>query len=321
MAGDIYVIITGSNNRLWPRCLEQNLVAMGFDTPYFETWFAKDYDAYLALQQKDAITGTPQADIKAQATLWFNRATKLTQSAGDLWLHREGTDLYWAETTDAEAVFDPIEGDEVMIAKPVTKWSNRNQKTQTLGWDSIHPKARNYIVTQQAMFHIANADMQNYFRALVGGAPLDPWHNRPDWKAALGDKSLVKYPPLTEFAIIRMLETVKQTVANSSGQVVQRTMKNKELRCSENELRSHIAELMEQQGGICRLTGLQMHLDKQDGADLDMLVSLDRIDSSGHYEIGNLQLVCRFVNFWKSSQDNGRFLELLDLIVERRTLS
>jgi len=321
MAGEIYVIMTGNDNQLWPRCMEQSLVAMGFDTPYFETWHAKDYDAYLALQHKDAKAGTPQADIKAQATLWFNRATKLSESVGDLWLHREGADLYWAETTDAGPVFDPISDSEVMIAKPVTKWSKRNRKTQALGWDSIHPKARNYIVAQQAMFHIANADIQDYFRALVEGAPLDPWHNRSDWKAALGDKSLVKHPPLTEFAITRMMETVKQTVANSSGQVVQRTMKNKELRCSDDELRSHIAELMEQQGGICKLTGLQMHLDKQDGADLDMLVSLDRIDSNGHYEIGNMQLVCRFVNFWKCSQDNGRFLELLDLIFKQRGLS
>ena len=65
---------------------------------------------------------------------------------------------------------------------------------------------------------------------------------------------------------------------------------------------------------------LDRTLDKQDGVDLDMLVSLDRIDSNGHYEIGNMQLVCRFVNYWKSSQDNGRFLELLDLIIERRML-
>ncbi|TIN95537.1 MAG: hypothetical protein E5Y06_12360 [Mesorhizobium sp.] len=114
---------------------------------------------------------------------------------------------------------------------------------------------------------------------------------------------------------------MKQTVANSSGQIVQKTMKDKKLLCSEKEMRAHIEQLMETQGGICKLTGLRMHLDKQDGADNDMLVSLDRIDSDGHYEIGNVQLVCRFVNFWKSSQGNGRFLELLDRIVEHRKLS
>lgn len=319
MTGQVYAIMTGNDNRLWPRCLDEDLVAMGFGTPYFDAWHSNDYGAYLALSRADAKAGVTEAEIKSQATLWFNRATALTQSTGDLWLHRDGADLYWAETVDAPPVFDAIDNDEIMIAKPTTKWSRRNKRTEALGWGSIHPKAKNYIVTQQAMFHVANPDMQRYFRALVDGTSLAPWHDRPDWQAALGTKSLVRHPPLAEFAIARMMETVKQTVANSSGQIVQKTMKDKKLLCTEDEMRSHIAELMEQQQGFCKLSGLRMHLDRQDAVDVDLLVSLDRIDSNGHYAIGNVQLVCRFVNFWKSSQDNGRFLELLDRIVEHRT--
>lgn len=37
--------------------------------------------------------------------------------------------------------------------------------------------------------------------------------------------------------------------------------------------------------------------------DPEMLCSLDRIDSNGHYERGNLQIVCRFVNRWSDSVD------------------
>ncbi len=45
-----------------------------------------------------------------------------------------------------------------------------------------------------------------------------------------------------------------------------------------------------------------------------MLVSLDRIDSSGHYQEGNFQVVCRFVNMWKGSSSDGELRRLLALL-------
>ena len=48
--------------------------------------------------------------------------------------------------------------------------------------------------------------------------------------------------------------------------------------------------------------------------DPEMLCSLDRIDSSGHYERGNLQLVCRFINRWKSDGDVNEFRRLIKVL-------
>lgn len=42
--------------------------------------------------------------------------------------------------------------------------------------------------------------------------------------------------------------------------------------------------------------------------------SLDRIDSDGHYEKGNLQLVCRFINFWKQAADDQEFRPLINFV-------
>jgi hypothetical protein len=42
--------------------------------------------------------------------------------------------------------------------------------------------------------------------------------------------------------------------------------------------------------------------------------SLDRKDSSRGYEPGNLQIVCRFVNFWKSATPDSEFSRLLALL-------
>ncbi|WP_299844379.1 hypothetical protein [uncultured Jannaschia sp.] len=45
-----------------------------------------------------------------------------------------------------------------------------------------------------------------------------------------------------------------------------------------------------------------------------MLPSADRIDSSGHYEEANLQLVCRFINFWKQATPDDEFRRLIGIV-------
>lgn len=321
MAGEIYIVMTGNGNELWAECLERKLVALGFDAPYFDAWKANDYAAYLAIGKAAAPAGTPDANIKAQSTLWFNRATRLTESEDDLWLHRDGNNLYWAYTTTDPPIFERY-GEQIMLAKPVGGWSRRNRKSVALTWDSIHPKAKDYLLTQQAVLRVANEDMKAYIHASIDGDDLGEWHNRPDWRERLGEdkgRTLGRNVELSDFAITRMMQSIRDTVKNSSGQQVLRTMKDKKLLCPEPEMKAHLIQLMKEQQGLCAITRLPMHLDGNENIDFDMLASADRIDSNGHYEIGNIQLVCRFVNFWKCAQENGRFLDLLEKIVARRS--
>jgi len=320
MAGEIYIVMTGNGNELWADCLERKLVALGFDEPYFDAWKANDYSAYLAIERAAAPAGTPDANIKAQSTLWFNRATRLAESEDDLWLHRDDNNLYWAETTADPPVFERY-GNQVMLAKPVRGWSRRNQKSVAMTWNSIHPKAKDYLVTQQAVFRVANEDMRSYIRCLIDGDELGEWHERSDWRERLGEdrgKTLGRNLELSEFAITRMMLSIRDTVKNSNGQLVLKTLKDKRLLCSEAEMRAHLVQLMKSQHGLCAITKLPMHLDGQENLDKDMLASADRIDSNGHYAVGNIQLVCRFVNFWKCAQENGRFLDLLERVTARR---
>ncbi|VVT31153.1 conserved hypothetical protein [Rhizobium sp. EC-SD404] len=319
MAGQIYVIMTGNDNELWPRCLKENLVALGFDKPYFDAWSANDYNAYLDLERATAKPGDTEGDIKGRATLWMNRGTDLTSSMGDLWLHRDkGKDsLYWAETTGADPVFHPYE-DRVMLAKPVTKWSRHDRNGKPLSWRTIHPVAKDYIVSMAAMFSVANEDMKVYLRAVVDGDDLSHWHSRAKWKTRLGEqKTLATSATLLELTLSNLMLSITETVKNANGQKVFKHLKNKEIHCSEPEMKAHLHELFVAQQGRCKITGLPMHLHGSDDCDSDMLVSPDRIDSSGHYAIGNMQLVCRFINFWKMAQDNNRFLELLELVAAK----
>lgn len=103
------------------------------------------------------------------------------------------------------------------------------------------------------------------------------------------------------------------TAAQSNGQQVLKAVKVKECRFSLEELRSYIEALIRDQGRACAITGLPLQFE---GAadDPEMLCSLDRIDSDGHYERGNLQIVCRFVNRWKSDSDDADFRRLIEVV-------
>lgn len=116
-----------------------------------------------------------------------------------------------------------------------------------------------------------------------------------------------------EKSIIAMRLSVENTVKNANGQVVQRVMKNKELRMTSAELEKLIASLLDLQDNRCALTGIPFQFLGPD-ADKSVLPSLDRIDSAGHYEVGNLQVVCQFINFWKGDSDNAEFQRLLMLV-------
>ncbi|MDB5407735.1 MAG: hypothetical protein JWL84_2647 [Rhodospirillales bacterium] len=116
-----------------------------------------------------------------------------------------------------------------------------------------------------------------------------------------------------EKSIIAMRMSVENTVKNANGQLVQRIMKNKELRMSSLQLEKVVAALLDVQENKCALTGIPLQFHNRD-ADKNLLPSLDRIDSNGHYEEGNLQVVCQFINFWKGDSDNEEFKTLLMVV-------
>lgn len=112
----------------------------------------------------------------------------------------------------------------------------------------------------------------------------------------------------------RMVETAIKTVAQANGQVVESSAKVKENHFPTVEaFQAYVAGLLKAQGGRCALSSLSLQLDGQE-TDRQMLASLDRIDSAGHYAPGNLQVVCQFINRWKGADDNAEFVRLLQLL-------
>lgn len=161
-----------------------------------------------------------------------------------------------------------------------------------------------------------SANYAAYVIALINGNDLSSWHDSVLWKSK--QASAVQQPVLFATSIQKsvtdMAWQAMATAAGANGQTVERIVKVKNFGFKDREeLERHIFDLLEAQENRCVLSGLPLqfsgsHDDKQ------MLCSLDRIDSAGHYERGNLQIVCRFINFWKNNSDNNEFARLLGIV-------
>ena len=110
-----------------------------------------------------------------------------------------------------------------------------------------------------------------------------------------------------------MTRTLLNTVAGANGQMVERRVKEKMTSLSAQEWEDLLRQMMGEQQDRCALTGLPLGYDKECD-DSELLVSLDRIDSAGHYTPDNVQLVCRFINRWKSDDSDQLARRLIELI-------
>jgi hypothetical protein len=81
----------------------------------------------------------------------------------------------------------------------------------------------------------------------------------------------------------------------------------------DTHFRLHVAELLARQENRCAITNLPLQF-AGDWDDEERLASLDRIDSNGAYAPNNLQVVCRFVNRWKSDDSDENFRRLIELV-------
>jgi hypothetical protein len=131
------------------------------------------------------------------------------------------------------------------------------------------------------------------------------------WMSKLERQNTGHYLGSRDIAIWNMAEQANQTAKQSYGQTVERTIKIKDLRLTKEALITHLKELLEETGDRCAISGIILQFE---GPDSQLRPSLDRIDSSGHYELGNLQVVARFINFWKCDTEDSEFRRLLAIV-------
>lgn len=80
----------------------------------------------------------------------------------------------------------------------------------------------------------------------------------------------------------------------------------------------YVWDLFEAQGRCCALSGLPISFakSKQGHAKGETTASLDRIDSSKGYEVGNLQWLHKWVNLMKSDFTQQEFIDFCRLVTE-----
>lgn len=315
---NVYIANFGRENFAWPDCFARSTIATINDVAVHGFWERGDREGYIQDRLKYGKTAAGIVPTRPVASRWFNLMTIVAETAADIWIHREKEHLWWTTSLPRAPTFEPLKepvGDRrelIICHKPCEPWSNSNRKGNRLDWTGLHPRAQEFLFTEGTLQRLRpeNAD---YALALIDGRDRSPWHDLPEWKA----KASKKNPGITfnarQKSIAYMAMVAKGTVAASNGQQILRTVKNKELRIADGQLEPYLNALLDVQEGLCAITGLKLQFEG-DADDKEMLCSLDRIDSDGHYEIGNLQIVCRFVNRWKGDGDDRQFRRLLDLV-------
>lgn len=320
----VFIANFGAANWAWKDCLQQSTIAVMDDVRVHPFWQRGDQEGYIAeamrvLQSK---AGTPP--IKGVATRWFNVPTVMTQTSGDLWIHREKEQLWWTQSLDQpptyEIIDDPLprgaQNKIYVYHKLCNRWSSKTKKGGSLLWDALHPKAKEFLFTEGTCQQLSSENAL-YAQALINGDDLSSWHSQSSWvvKSDRSGKGAVKVFNPIELTAVRMSETAWQTIAQS-GKVSTTIAKDKRSGfMTKQELESYVMELLEGQEQLCALTGLTMLMDSSDG-DHELRCSLDRIDSNGHYERGNLQVVCKFANRWKGASQDETFKRLIGLVRE-----
>lgn len=93
--------------------------------------------------------------------------------------------------------------------------------------------------------------------------------------------------------------------------------RSKQKGISHNVDTQYLRCLYEGQEGLCALSGIEMTIiGKRGSDDYWKSVSLDRIDSSGGYVEGNVQLVCTGVNYMKKDMSDELFIDFCVTVTE-----
>jgi hypothetical protein len=316
----VYIANFGEGNYEWPTCKERGTIATMNDLQAQTLWEAGDKEGFIAhaMGRKHRRGGYP---IKAVASRWFNLMTIIANSSGDVWIHKAKDELWWTVSKSSPPTFEvktePFSDRQrvTVCHKPCDPWSDRTEKGSPLRWNALHPKAAEFLATEATLQQL-NSDYAAYTLALLRGDNLQPWEARPLWKkktvSQIGKGGSAKIYGGWELAAARMADQAFRTAASSNGQQVTRTVKDKKVVgfADKHELERYLLELKDMQDELCMVTELKMETD----GDSELAPSLDRIDSDGHYERGNMQVVCTFVNRWKNDGNNDEFKRLIGIV-------
>ena len=168
----VYIANFGRENYEWPTCLERGTVATMNAVAVQPFWEAGDRDSYITNRMTNDLTAAGKKPTRATASRWFNLMTAVSESAGDVWVHKDGDQLWWTTSSrDAPTFETKIEGIErghevVVCHKPCDQWSNKSRTGVSLRWNELHPKAKDFLFTE-ATLQSLSPSYRDYTLALI----------------------------------------------------------------------------------------------------------------------------------------------------------
>src|SRR5690606_14710924 len=228
----VYIANMGEANALWPRAHANSTILTYDNVNLHPYWQAGDRDGYIAKAVGEATTARGDRPTKQTAGRWYNLIEELRATEGDLWITRQGAALWWA-ISDPGALRETLigstnparDGPEVwVLEKPCQPWSDRDREGRALLWDALHPKSRDFLVTEATFQSVQNdRAYADYARALVSGQPLDRWHQTTLFKnkAAEARKPGARLFSPKEKSAAEMTRNLLGTVAQANGQIVE----------------------------------------------------------------------------------------------------
>lgn len=319
----IYIANFGKENYLWPECLRRPSIATIDDEDLRDFWLSGNREGYIdhCIRTKKTVRG--RTPTRALAGRWHNVHTTLSETAEDVWIHREKDDLWWTISTSQQVVIEitppykaaPGSPNFVVLHKPASPWSNKDLSGRRLSWKTLHPKAQTFLFTEGTLQRVSEGYAE-YARALLEGRDLSDWHSEREWRDLQERRPAARGTVLNpiEAAAAVMAAQARETALRSNGQEVLTRVKNKDFGFDSDEaMREYLIDLLHDQEGMCAISALKLQFPGE-VQDSELQCSLDRVDSNGHYAPGNLQIVCRFINRWKSSGDDTEFRRLVRLL-------
>jgi hypothetical protein len=315
----------GDGAALRDEALERGVLAFETDTQLYTAVRARDDDGIAASGRQLRSDDYPEGATPEALRVWQRTInTFVDLPTKSLVLHWDAVSgrLWWGISTaewwqDRERIDSIGRPALVLYRRLAGGW-----RQQTLGGvplNNLHPKAQDLAINQATLNRV-QTDYE-YFPALLLDEDVLPWTERADWVkkarergwrakptapilAARREKKIT--PQVIEIAehfnaeIDRMAQTAVHTAAYANGQTVLMTLKNKDIGFTLEELKIEIADLLERQNGCCALTG---YIFRMPDTNPYLRPSLDRKDSGLGYVAGNLQVVTRAANFYKSASD------------------
>ena len=342
-SSEIFKISLGEAGEFEEEAFTANVAMLETEANFYDAVKSGIDEDIIAAGKKIKTKHHPRGNADIQAIRnWQNNITNLEGMPDKaLLIHWQShaSKLWWAiagpRSWEHQRYSDERGYQGVIIYRELWRpWSDKNLENVLL--NRLHPKIRDVSINRTVCMRVKTHT--DYIRALIANAPTSQWEQQSDWLERAQQEHWQAKPrdeiasvrnadkaqttmaseiihDLLEADAQRMSYTAFQTTQYATGQKVPRTVKEKQFHFSSRyEAERFVLELLRKQENKCAIT--QTPLTPRGHGNRYLAPSLDRIDSNGHYSPGNLQVVTRAMNEFKSASDAAELNEKLEALRE-----